>query len=180
MLCEELKIKGQLAKEASILLSTLSTETKNQALAAMAEALERHEEEILAANQKDIERAKEKGMGNAMLDRLLLTPSRIKEMAHGLRALIALPDPVGEIEAVWKGAQAIEIGRMRVPLGVIGIIYEARPNVTVDAAGLCLKTGNAVILRGGSEALHSNITITRVISQAAESAGIPRGSIQLI
>ncbi|MBZ4653174.1 MAG: proA [Peptococcaceae bacterium] len=180
MLCEELKIKGQLAKEASILLSTLSTETKNQALAAMAEALERHEEEILAANQKDIDRAKEKGIGNAMLDRLLLTPSRIKEMAHGLRALIALPDPVGEIEAVWKGAQAIEIGRMRVPLGVIGIIYEARPNVTVDAAGLCLKTGNAVILRGGSEALHSNITITRVISQAAESAWIPRGSIQLI
>lgn len=180
MLCEELKIKGQLAKEASFLLSTLSTEMKNRALAAMAEALEDSAGEILAANEKDVKKAKEKGLSPALLDRLLLTPVRIKEMANGLRALIALPDPVGEIEAVWKGAQAIEIGRMRVPLGVIGIIYEARPNVTVDAAGLCLKTGNAVILRGGSEALHSNMTITAVISQAAQSAGIPRGSIQLI
>ncbi len=180
MLCAELKTKGQLAKEASFLLSTLSTEMKNKALAVMAEALERHQEEILAANQRDIEKAKEKGTGSAMLDRLLLTSARIKEMSNGLRALIALPDPVGEVEAVWKGAQGIEIGRMRVPLGVIGIIYEARPNVTVDAAGLCLKTGNAVILRGGSEALHSNITIARIISQAAQSAGIPQGSIQLI
>ena len=180
MLCEELRIYGQLAKEASCLLRTFSTEMKNRALAAMAEALEDSEGKILAANEKDVNKAKEKGVSAALLDRLILTPARIKEMAHGLRALIALPDPVGEIEAVWKGAQAIEIGRMRVPLGVIGIIYEARPNVTVDAAGLCLKTGNAVILRGGSEALHSNMTITDVISQAAESTGMPRGSIQLI
>lgn len=177
---EELKIKGELARKASYLLASLPSTLKNEALLAMAGALEERQEEILRANAQDMNSAKERGMGKAMLDRLLLTPARIKDMAEGLRALVSLPDPVGEVEAMWKGAQEIEIGRMRVPLGVIGIIYEARPNVTVDAAGLCLKTGNAVILRGSSDALQSNKIITAVLADAAESSGMPRGSIQLI
>lgn len=180
MLDQELVAKGKLAKEAAYQLGLLSTEVKNQALLQMAEALEEKEQEILQANEEDIAKAKDQGMSEAMLDRLLLTPQRIKDMAEGLRALVALPDPVGEVESMWKGAQDIEIGKMRVPLGTIGIIYEARPNVTADAAGLCLKTGNAVILRGGSSALNSNLAITKILAQAAEQAGAPQGSIQLI
>ncbi len=180
MLDKELVAKGKLAKEAAYQLGLLSTEVKNQALLQMAGALEEKEQEILQANEEDIAKAKDQGMGEAMLDRLLLTPQRIKDMAEGLRALVALPDPVGEVESMWKGAQDIEIGKMRVPLGTIGIIYEARPNVTADAAGLCLKTGNAVILRGGSSALNSNLVITNILAQAAEQAGAPQGSIQLI
>jgi glutamate-5-semialdehyde dehydrogenase len=177
---EELKNKGELAKIASYHLATLATEIKNQALLAMADALEVQCEEILAANESDMSNGRERGTAKAMLDRLLLTPARIKDMADGLRAVAILQDPVGEVEAMWKGGQDIEIGRMRVPLGVIGIIYEARPNVTVDAAGLCLKTGNAVILRGSSDALCSNRTIAAILAKAAESAGAPHGSIQLI
>lgn len=180
MLDKELLAKGQLAKEAGYQLGLLSTEVKNQALLQMACALEENQQEILEANEKDVVKAKEQGMSKALLDRLLLTPERIKDMAEGLRALVALPDPIGEVEGMWKGAQDIEIGRMRVPLGTIGIIYEARPNVTADAAGLCLKTGNAVILRGGSSALKSNLAITKIIAQGAEKAGAPQGSIQLI
>lgn len=180
MLDKELVAKGKLAKEAAYQLGLLSTEVKNQALLQMAGALEEKEQEILQANEEDIAKAKDQGMSEAMLDRLLLTPQRIKDMAEGLRALVALPDPVGEVESMWKGAQDIEIGKMRVPLGTIGIIYEARPNVTADAAGLCLKTGNAVILRGGSSALNSNLVITNILAQAAEQAGAPQGSIQLI
>lgn len=180
MLDKELVAKGKLAKEAAYQLGLLSTEVKNQALLQMAEALEEKEQEILQANEEDIAKAKDQGMSEAMLDRLLLTPQRIKDMAEGLRALVALPDPVGEVESMWKGAQDIEIGKMRVPLGTIGIIYEARPNVTADAAGLCLKTGNAVILRGGSSALNSNLSITNILAQAAEQAGAPQESIQLI
>lgn len=180
MLDQELVAKGKLAKEAAYQLGLLSTEVKNQALLQMAEALEEKEQEILQANEEDIAKAKDQGMSEAMLDRLLLTPQRIKDMAEGLRALVALPDPVGEVESMWKGAQDIEIGKMRVPLGTIGIIYEARPNVTADAAGLCLKTGNAVILRGGSSALNSNLAITNILAQAAEQAGAPQGSVQLI
>lgn len=180
MLDQELVAKGKLAKEAAYQLGLLSTEVKNQALLQMAGALEEKEQEILQANEEDIAKAKDQGMSEAMLDRLLLTPQRIKDMAEGLRALVALPDPVGEVESMWKGAQDIEIGKMRVPLGTIGIIYEARPNVTADAAGLCLKTGNAVILRGGSSALNSNLSITKILAQAAEQAGAPQGSIQLI
>lgn len=176
----ELKTKGELAREASYRLAALSSAVKNEILMAMAEALEGRREEILQANERDMAAARQHGMSKALLDRLLLTASRIADMAEGLRALVSLPDPVGEVEAMWKGAQEIEIGRMRVPLGVIGIIYEARPNVTVDAAGLCLKTGNAVILRGSSDALESNKVITAVIASAAEAAGAPRGSIQLI
>jgi glutamate-5-semialdehyde dehydrogenase len=180
VLNEELRMKGELAKKAAFKLGTLSTVLKNQALEAMASALEKQEEVLLKANKKDVTAAQEKGMGKALLDRLSLTSARIKEMAEGLRAIAALPDPVGQVETMWKGAQDIQIGRMRVPLGVIGIIYEARPNVTADAAGLCLKAGNAVILRGGSDALNSNKAITEVIAGAAEAVGLPRGSVQLI
>lgn len=177
---EELRLKGERAKEASYQLSTIATGVKNKALLAMADALVSNEKIILEANEKDMQAGRERGMGKALLDRLMLNSARIKDMAEGLRAVVSLADPVGEVESMWKGAQDIEIGKMRVPLGVIGIIYEARPNVTVDAAGLCLKTGNAVILRGSSDALQSNRAITGVIAEAAESAGIPAGSIQLI
>lgn len=177
---EELQRKGEMAREASYRLAALSPVAKNEMLLAMAKALEGRREEILEANEHDMGNARQHGMSQALLDRLLLTASRIEDMAQGLRTLVALPDPVGEVEAMWKGAQEIEIGRMRVPLGVIGIIYEARPNVTADAAGLCLKTGNAVLLRGSSDALESNKVITAVLAAAAESAGAPHGSIQLI
>jgi len=180
LLNEELRTKGELAKEAAFKLGTLSTALKDQALLVMASALEKQEKEILRANEKDVAEAQARGMGKALLDRLSLTSARIKEMAEGLRAIAALPDPVGQVESMWKGAQDIQIGRMRVPLGVIGIIYEARPNVTADAAGLCLKAGNAVILRGGTDALNSNKAITEVIASAAESVGLPRGSVQLV
>jgi glutamate-5-semialdehyde dehydrogenase len=177
---EELRVKGERAREASYKLTTVTTEVKNNALLAMADALENNEEKILEANAQDMEAGRERGMNKSLLDRLMLSSARIKDMAHGLRTLVSISDPVGEIESMWKGAQDIEIGKMRVPLGVIGIIYEARPNVTVDAAGLCLKTGNAVILRGSSDALRSNCAITNIIATAAESAGVPVGSIQLI
>ncbi len=176
----ELQTKGMLAKEAAYKLAMLSANKKNEILNKMAEALLDNEELIIKANQQDMALGVQRGMSKALLDRLLLDKGRIKEMAHGLQVLTSLADPVGEVEMMWKGAQDIEIGKMRVPLGVIGIIYEARPNVTVDAAGLCLKTGNAVILRGGSDALQSNMAITRVVSAAAEAAGAPRGAIQLI
>lgn len=177
---EELLIKGQLAREAAYKLAQLPAEVKNQILMAMAQALEENENQILQANSIDMEMAREKGMSRALLDRLLLNTARVKDMAGGLRALAGLADPIGEVEAMWKGAQNIEIGRMRVPLGVVGMIYESRPNVTADAAGLCLKTGNAVILRGGSDALNSNKAITAVLARAAQEAGAPEGSIQLI
>ena len=180
MLIEELITKGELAKEAAFQLGMISTELKNQALLAMASALTGQEELILSANEQDVLAARKQGMKNTLLDRLTLTPARIKDMAEGLRVIAALEDPVGQVEKIWKGAQDIEIGRVRVPLGVIGIIYEARPNVTADAAGLCLKSGNAVILKGGSDALQSNKTITAIIADAAEAVGLPKGCIQLI
>ncbi|MEW8958730.1 MAG: glutamate-5-semialdehyde dehydrogenase [Moorella sp. (in: firmicutes)] len=176
----EIEVKGRQAREAARVLANLNTAIKNQALLAMARALEEEQEFILKANARDMEAGREKGLSRALLDRLLLNEKRIKDMAAGLRELVALPDPVGEVTAMWTRPNGLQIGRMRVPLGVIGIIYEARPNVTVDAAGLCLKTGNAVILRGGSEAFHSNMALTRVISRAATAAGIPDGAIQLI
>jgi len=180
MLQAEMERMGQKAKEAAYKLASISTKVKNEALMAMAKALEERMELILAANEEDMEAGRAKGLSSALLDRLLLTPDRIREMAEGLRALVALPDPVGEVIRMWTRPNGLQIGKMRVPLGVIGIIYEARPNVTVDAAGLCLKAGNAVILRGGSEAFNSNKAITDVISAAATSAGIPEGAIQLV
>nr|WP_200901637.1 glutamate-5-semialdehyde dehydrogenase [Moorella thermoacetica] len=176
----EVQTKGQRAREAARILAGLGTSKKNEALLAMARALEEEQEAILAANARDMVAGKEKGLSRALLDRLLLNEKRIRDMAAGLRELAALPDPVGEVTSMWTRPNGLQIGRVRVPLGVIGIIYEARPNVTVDAAGLCLKTGNAVILRGGSEAFYSNQALTRVISRAATAAGAPEGAIQLI
>lgn len=175
-------VKGiaQQAKAASRLLASLSSEQKNRALLAMAQAIEENVQEILAANAEDVQAAKEKGISGALLDRLTLTPQRVQDMADGLRDVAALPDPVGEIEQMWLRPNGLQIGRMRVPLGVVGVIYEARPNVTVDAAGLCLKSGNAVVLRGSGEALNSNRMITQVISRGAVDSGLPEGAVGLI
>jgi glutamate-5-semialdehyde dehydrogenase len=180
MLAEDLQQMGARAKEASLKLAGVATRVKDDALQAMARSLEERSEMILEANQDDMDAARKNGLSGVLLDRLLLTPDRVSEMAKGLRALVALPDPVGEVLRMWTRPNGLQIGKMRVPLGVIGIIYEARPNVTVDAAGLCLKAGNAVILRGGSEAFNSNQAIARVISGAATGAGLPPGTIQLV
>jgi glutamate-5-semialdehyde dehydrogenase len=176
----ELREKGHKAKQAARKLASLSTDVKNQALIHMADALEKHQSELLVGNALDMENARKKNVPESLLDRLLLKPARIQDMAQGLRQIARLPDPVGEVLGIERRPNGLEIGKIRVPLGVIGIIYEARPNVTVDAAGLCLKAGNAVLLRGGSEALHSNMAITQVIARAAELSGIPAGAIQLI
>ena len=176
----EVSSKGLKARQAARMLANLNTSRKNEALLAMARALEEEKDYILAANSRDMDGGREKGLSRALLDRLLLNEQRIRDMALGLRELVALPDPAGAVTSMWTRPNGLQIGRVRVPLGVIGIIYEARPNVTVDAAGLCLKTGNAVILRGGSEAFHSNLALTAVISRAATAAGAPDGAIQLI
>lgn len=180
MVREEVLKKAAKAKEASRLMGSLSASVKNKALRLMAEELVNRAAYIIEANNQDMVQGRERGLTGALLDRLLLTEARIGEMAVGLRSIADLPDPVGEIISMWKRPNGIQIGKMRVPLGVIGIIYEARPNVTVDAAGLCLKTGNAVVLRGGSEAIHSNQAIAKIISEAAVKAGMPEGAIQLI
>ena len=176
----ELNEKGRLAKNAARKLAVLSTAIKNRALIAMADALLEQQDIILAANAKDVEGGKAKGMTQSLIDRLLLTPERISDMAVGLRQIAALPDPIGEVLSMQRRPNGLDIGKMRVPLGVIGIIYEARPNVTADAAGLCLKSGNACILRGGSEAIHSNLAIVGALSVAASAAGVPEGAICLI
>lgn len=172
--------KAQRARQASRSMAYMSTEVKDKALNAMAKALEERSNQILAANEEDMRAGREMGLSKAMLDRLMLNDVRLSEMAAGLRALTALPDPVGEVTSMWVRPNGLRIGRVRVPLGVVGMIYEARPNVTVDAAGLCIKTGNAVVLRGGSEALNSNKAIACVISDAATSCGVPPGAIELI
>lgn len=172
--------KAALAKDAARKMSIISTETKNNALLAMADALIENKDIILEANLKDMENGKNKGLSISLLDRLMLDEKRIKSMAQGLKDVAALDDPIGEVIKMWKRPNNLKIGQIRVPLGVIGIIYEARPNVTVDAAALCIKSGNAVILRGGSEAINSNTTISKIISEAAEKAGLPKGSINLI
>lgn len=177
---EEVRKKGQSAKAASRVLSMVSSTLKNRALAAMAEELMSSEQEILSANELDIKAAKDKGLPEALIDRLTLTTERIKGMAEGLKVLQDLPDPIGEVISMWKRPNGLRIGQMRVPLGVVGIIYEARPNVTVDAAGLTLKAGNAVILRGGSEAINSNKAIVGALKRAVTAAGLPQGSIELI
>lgn len=176
----ELQLKGKQAKEASYFLGNVTSEQKQQALYKMATALLDQQEAILKANELDVEKAVQKGTSKAMLDRLSLNEERIHGMADGLRQVAALGDPVGEVLSMAKRPNGLQIGQQRVPIGVIGIIYEARPNVTCDAAGLCLKAGNAVILRGGSEAFYSNQAIVSVLSQAAASAGFPEHSVQLI
>lgn len=177
---ELVKTKAQAAKQAAAKLAVTSTAVKNAALLAMAAALEAQQYEILAANERDMTAAAAKGMKSSMLDRLKLTAERISGMADGLRQVAGLADPVGNVIDGKTLPNGLHITKIRVPLGVIGIIYEARPNVTADAAGLCLKSGNAVILKGGSEAMESNKTVAAILAQAAEGAGIPAGSIQFI
>ena len=168
------------AKEAAFRLASLPTAVKNKALYFMADSLVKRQEPILQENQKDIEAGRARNLSSAMLDRLLLNESRIEGMAESLRDVASLPDPVGEVVKGWRLPNGLLITQVRTPMGVIAMIYEARPNVTVDAAGLCLKSGNAVLMRGGSEAINSNIALAEVLSQAAISAGIPEGAIQLV
>ena len=176
----ELIKKGQKAKAASYELMNAGTVKKNEALELMAQKLIAYKEEIIKENKKDLERAMEKGTSKAMLDRLSLDEGRIEGMANGLRKVAALEDPVGEVTGMWNRPNGLQIGKQRVPLGVIGIIYEARPNVTSDAAGLCLKSGNVVILRGGSEAINSNIAVVNALSEGIKEAGLPAECVQLV
>lgn len=171
---------GKQAKAAARRLAACTTEEKNRALLAMAESIERHTEEILSANEKDMTAAREKGMNDTMLDRLQLTGERVKGMAAGLRDVAVLPDPVGRVLSDQVRPNGLRLVKVAVPIGVIAVIYEARPNVTADSAALCLKSGNAVILRGGKEAISSNIAIAKAMRSALETAGLPADSIQLI
>lgn len=171
---------GRRARAASRALAQLSSEQKNGALLSMANELVARREEILAANADDLARARSGDLGGAMLERLSLNPARVEAMAGGIRAVAALPDPVGEMIEQWTRPNGIRIFKVRVPIGVIGIIYESRPNVTSDAAVLCIKTGNATLLRGGSEAIRSNLAITEALEAGARKAGLPNDSIQLV
>jgi glutamate-5-semialdehyde dehydrogenase len=161
-------------------LANLPSGVKNEALMRMAAALEAEENALTTLNARDVERAQRDGLSSAVVDRLRLTPKRISDMARGLREITSLPDPIAEVTRLWRRPNGLEIGTMRVPLGVITFIYESRPNVTADAAGLCLKSGNAVILRGGSEAIESNLALGELLSKAAAAAGIPDGALQMI
>lgn len=171
---------GRQAREASRQLARAGTAAKNQALETAASAIETEEKMLAEANSRDLATGRSKGLEDALLDRLELTPARIAAMAEGLRQIATLPDPVGAINDLNYRPSGIQVGKMRVPLGVIGIIYESRPNVTADAGGLCLKSGNAAILRGGSEAIHSNQAIARCIHQGLEQAGLPQAAVQVV
>ena len=177
---EMLEKLGQNAKDAEVVLRNLSTNDKNRTLETVAQALTDHTEEILKANALDVENGKKNQMPEGLIDRLMLNADRIGGMADGLRQLVGLEDPIGEVTGMKKRPNGLLIGQKRVPLGVIGIIYEARPNVTSDAFGLCFKTGNVVILKGGSDAIHSNTAIAKCIREALVSAGITENAIQLI
>ena len=176
----ELIEKGKLAKKASYELAKKSSGEKNAALLAIARALRDNTEYILKENLVDIENGRANNMKEGLVDRLMLTPERISAMAEGIEQIVTLPDPIGEVISQVKRPHGLKIGRVRVPLGVIGIIYEARPNVTADAAGLCIKAGNAVILRGGKEAINSNKAIAKVMADAAKANGLPEGCINLV
>lgn len=177
---DELEAKGQAARAASRRLAYLSTEIKNRALHSIAENLISRQEEILTANKIDYEESKSAGLDEAMLDRLMLSASRLEGMAQDIRAVAALPDPVGEIFDMRTMPNGLQVGKRRVPLGIIGAIYESRPNVTIDIAILCLKSGNAIILRGGREAVHSNAVLAGIVQEAATMAGVPEGAVQFI
>ncbi len=171
------------ARSAATRLLSLSTAVKDAALLAMADSLVEKTDQILGANQQDLDALEGEGKGSelsAPADRLRLTPERIAEMAAGLREITKLPDPVGEMPKMWRRPNGMRVGRVRVPIGVIGIIYESRPNVTADSAALCLKSGNACILRGGSEAIHSNTAIASLLAEAAEKTGVPAGAITFV
>ena len=171
---------GKRAKAAARRLAPLSSEEKNKALFVMADKLEAQSAFLVEKNEKDVEFARNAGASSAVLDRIALDPKRVKSMAKGLRDVAALPDPVREVVKMWRRPNGLQVGRMRIPLGVIGIIYEARPNVTADAAALCLKSGNAVILRGGSEAHHSNQAIGAVLRQACAETRVPQDAVQVV
>ncbi len=171
---------GEAARAASRELARASTKARNDALGAMAVAIRRESATLIAANARDVAAAKAAGRDAAFVDRLALSPALVLAMADGLEAIAALPDPIGEISELRNRPSGIQVGRMRVPLGVVGIIYESRPNVTADAAGLCLKAGNATILRGGSEALHSNQAIAACVHEGLAAAGLPQSAVQLI
>ena len=177
---ENLILMGENAKKAAYDLSILSTKTKNNALALMAKELLDSKEEIIRANKIDMQEAKNKNVSETLLDRLYLNDKRVEDMATGLLEIVKLPDPVGEIISMWKRPNNLQIGQKRVPIGVIGIIYESRPNVTCDAAGLCLKSGNATILRGGSDAINSNKAIVKALRNGIEKSGLPKDAIQLV
>ena len=176
----KLEQQGQAAKAAAHILSTAGTRVKNDALAAIAQGLLDHMTDLLAANEADLIAARAAGMSPSLLDRLTITQARVHGMVEGVRQVAALPDPIGQVTRMETRSNGLTIGRRRVPLGVIGIIFEARPNVTVDAAVLCLKSGNATILRGGKEALQTNRALTRVMRDALESAGLPADCVSLV
>ena len=172
--------KAKAAKEGARLLARASSKEKNNALLKMADALKKRKAELIKENKKDIAFAEKKGLSKAMVDRLALNGKRINEMAQGLIEVAALPDPVGEVIKMWQRPNGMVVGKMRVPIGVIGIIYESRPNVTADATSLCLKAGNAVILRGGSEAINSNKALVKILRDAAKAAGLDENAITFI
>ena len=172
--------KAKAAKEGARLLARASSKEKNNALLKMADALKKRKAELIKENKKDIAFAEKKGLSKAMIDRLALNDKRINEMAQGLIEVAALPDPVGEVIKMWQRPNGMVVGKMRVPIGVIGIIYESRPNVTADATSLCLKAGNAVILRGGSEAINSNKALVKILRDAAKAAGLDENAITFI
>src|SRR5262245_43517705 len=171
---------GEAARAAARVLARADTAAKNAALLAMASAIRLDEERLIAANAEDVAAARAAGQDPAFVDRLTLTPKTIDAMAAGLEEITALPDPVGEIDGLRYRPSGIQVGLMRVPLGVIGIVYESRPNVTADAAGLCLKAGNASILRGGSEAIRSNHAIAACVHQGLRTAGLPENAVQVV
>jgi glutamate-5-semialdehyde dehydrogenase len=177
---EEALRLGKLAKAASRRLAPLSSSEKDRALLAMANKLEGRSDFLVVENEKDLELAKVRGLSSALLDRIALNPSRVREMGKGLRDVATLDDPVRQVVKMWRRPNGLQVGRMRIPLGVIGMIYEARPNVTADAAALCLKSGNAVILRGGSEAHHSNQAIGAVLREACAETRVPPDAVQVV
>ena len=180
MIEDEMKKIGENAQKAAFILKNASTTLKNNALLHMANNLEKSIEKIIKANEKDLENAKNNNLEQAKIDRLVLNPEKIHKISEGLREIAAVTDPINEVISMRRRPNGMDIGLVRVPLGVIGIIYESRPNVTADAAGLCLKAGNAIILRGGSEAIHSNVAIAELLHESAVKEGLPENCIQII
>ena len=179
-IAEKIRKIAEDARQASIAMARLSSGAKNDLLMNMAMALINNTTHLIEENRKDLEAGEKKGLSAPLLDRLMLNEARVQAMAEALREVAALPDPVGEVTRMWKRPNDLMVGKMRIPLGVIGIVYEARPNVTADAAALCLKSGNAVILRGGSEAIYSNVAIARILQQEMEKAEIPAAALTVI
>ncbi len=177
---DEILEMGKKAREASHFMAMANSNQKREFLEKMASALELERDSIGAANRKDVEQAERKGLGKAKIDRLIVSEKVLDEMIEGLKEVSLLPDPVGEITRMWTRPNGLQVGRMRIPLGVIGIVYESRPNVTVDAAALCIKAGNAVILRGGSEAFHSNSRLAGILRESLKQAGLPEDAVQFV